>query len=410
MHMIRFFVLFMSLCPAFAAETGRCPSLTGAQAAMDCVLSSHPSVRSADALLSQSEAFEGAAGQRPNPEAEAGALVGDSKDQVEVGILHTFETAGKRRTRMEKARAERDALRAEAVGLREELAVETAVRLHRLRQIREEVALLKEALATYSRIAGQLSSRPRRSPEQQVSLSVFQLAQRDSTMRLSSLESEEAAGRRGLELGLQRPLAASDDFLPKPIGVWPPLGVPGAAVPLSGSAALGAAAAEASAQAEVGAARAASYPDVRMGPLLSSEKEGAGQGSTMLIGLGFSLPLPLYQRNAAGRLLAVRGSDAAAARSKAALAVLGAERDIELARYRAATEALVKAAGHSDQEAEHRELEELFDRGLIPSALVIEAHRQLLDYMSHRHELELSAVRSVWTVYALEGRALTEKL
>ena len=403
-------VLLAFIRTASAAEPSACPAVTSPQAVLECVLRIHPAARSADALLKQSDALVGAAGQRPNPEAEANALLGNSQDQVQVSVLHTFETAGKRSRRIDRARAEGELLRAEALAVKEELAVDTAVGLHRLRQIRAELRILKKTLAAFSGIAGQLRSRPRRSPEQQVSMSVFRLAERDYALRRSGLESEEAALRRLFELGLGTPLPDSDAVLPKQAVQWPELGAPRDSTAFRGSAALRAAASVAAAQAEIGVAQAASYPDVRLGPSIQSQKNGPGEGTATLLGAGLSLALPLYQRNVGGRLLAARSADTAAARSAATLAVLAAERDAALARYRAATAALAETPVHEDMEADHKELDGLFERGLISSALVIEAHRQLFDFTSERHQQELSAVRALWTIYAIEGRALTEIL
>lgn len=400
-------VLFIFIRMASAAEPAACPAVTSPQAVLECVLRVHPAARSADTLLRQSEALERAASQRPNPEAEGNALFGNSQDQVQLSVLHTFETAGKRGRRIDRARAEGESLKAEALAVREELAVDTVVGLHRLRQIRDEMRLVKEVLATFSRIAGQLQSRPRRSPEQQVSLSVFHLAERDYALRRSGLESEEAALRRRFELGLEAPLPDSDAVLPKKAVHWPDLGAPRDSTAFRGSASLRAAAGVAAARAELGVAQAASYPDVRLGPSMQGQKNGPGEGTAILLGAGFSLPLPLYQRNAGGKLLAARSAETAEARSAAMLAVLAAERDAELAHYRAATAALTEAGGHEEMETLH---DELFERGLIPSSLIIEAHRQIFDFTSALHRQELSVVRALWTIYAIEGRALTEKL
>lgn len=404
-HLI-FLFLFVGI--ASAAEPPACPAITDPQGVLECVLRVHPEARSADALLRQSEAFERAAAQRANPEGEASGLFGGSQDQIQASILHVFETGGKRSRRIDLARAEAELLRAESLAAKELLAVETVVDLHRLRQIREELRVSKEALETFSRIARQLLSRPRRSPEQEVSLAVFLLAEQDYALRRSRLESEDAGLRLEFALGLGAPLPDAESLLPKEGKNWPELGPgPGA---FRGSTALRAAAAESAARAQVGAARAASYPDLRVGPSVLRQKNGPGEGSTTLFGAGLSMALPLYQRNAAGRLLAARGAEAAAARSAAVLAVLTAGRDAELARYRSATGALVKAGGHAESETRHEKLDGLFERGLVSSALVIEAHRQVFDFTSDLHEQELAAVRALWTIYAIDGRALTEKL
>lgn len=404
--------LILVALPASAGEAPGCSSPSSPQAILECVLRVHPAARSADALLKQSEALEAAAGQRPNPEAEGNAVFGKSageeNSQIDLSVLHTFETAGKRSRRIDRARAESGLLKAEAAAAREELTVDTILSLYRLRQIRDELRLIKEALAAFSRIAAQLQGRPRRSPEQQVSLSVFRLAERDYSLRRAVLDSEDAALRRRFELGLGAGVPVTDAALPKRSERWPEPGAALTPAAFNGSAALRAEAAVAAAKADLGAAQAASYPDVRFGPSLQRQKS-EGVAVTQL-GLGFALPLPLYQRNAGGRLLALRAAETADARSAAAYAILAAERDVELTRYRAAISVLARADNQEEMEARHEELESLFERGIIASALVIEAHRQIVDYTRNLNEQELAAVRALWTIYVIEGRALTEKL
>lgn len=402
-------ILILAAGPAAAAESV-CPALTSPQSVLDCVLGAHPAAKESAALLAQAEALAAAAGQRPNPEAEGAGLFGREQDQIELSVLHTFETGGKRGRRLDHARAQAMELGAAALSIREEIAVETVLDLYRLRQIREEAKLVREALDTFSRVGGQLRVRPRRSPEQEVSLAVFQLAELDYSVKSAALEGEALALRRRLELGLGRPFPDSERVLPPRPRAWPDPGAPGSPGSYRGSTALRAAADLEAAEAERGSARAAAYPDVKLGPNILNQKNGPGEGSSTLVGGTLSLPLPLYQRNAGGKRLADRAVETARAKASAASAALGARRDAELARYRAATSALAQAGDAGKLEAEHERMEELYDRGLIPSALVIEAHRQMVDYTRDLNEQEMTAVRALWTIYAIEGRALTERL
>jgi cobalt-zinc-cadmium efflux system outer membrane protein len=45
---------------------------------------------------------------------------------------------------------------------------------------------------------------------------------------------------------------------------------------------------------------------------------------------------------------------------------------------------------------------------VVSSSLVIEAHRQLVDFTRQKHQSEMETVRSLWRIYALEGRLLAE--
>ncbi|MBK8422893.1 MAG: hypothetical protein IPL30_03100 [Elusimicrobia bacterium] len=61
-------------------------------------------------------------------------------------------------------------------------------------------------------------------------------------------------------------------------------------------------------------------------------------------------------------------------------------------------------------EKKHQGMESLFERGLVQSALVIEAHRQMTDFAESLNAQELRALEALWSIYVLEGSALQEGL
>lgn len=369
------------------------------QDVLDAALSRHPEVRTAEARLRQAVAAEGTAAQRPNPELEGKATFASGAEDSEASLLHTLELGGKRRARRELAGAERAVAEAGLLAAKEEVALRTVGSLYRLRQARAELRLLDETLSAFRRIQRQLRSRPRLAPEQEVSLAVFDLAQRDARLRRASLEAEEAE-----LLAWLRPVAAGEPSLPERRAAWPAL--PEAS---EGSASvLAARAAALAARGELSQARGQAWPDLKLGPSLSREKDDGGTRSTY--GVGFSVPLPLFQRNAAGRKQAKLGVEAAQLSLEQLTAALKAEREAEAARYTAAVKALAEASSDEAFESTHKTVEDLAARGLIPSSLVIEAHRQLFDFTKDLHEAELAAVQALWRIHALDGRILQEKL
>ena len=63
-----------------------------------------------------------------------------------------------------------------------------------------------------------------------------------------------------------------------------------------------------------------------------------------------------------------------------------------------------------DIELKHKKIESLYDRGFLPSSMVIEAHRQVLDYARHQHDQEILALEARFKLYTLEGRLFEEIL
>lgn len=396
----------------WAQEPAPCPALLSPQDVLDCALRNHPSIRRAVAAESQAEYMETVALQRPNPELEArgrfGRFQGESLNKSEATLLHTIETGGKRDSRGEKARAERSSITADALKAREDVALETVLSLYRIRQAQDESSILTKTLASLAAVQAQLKSRPRLTPEQEVSLEVFGLAQSDGRLRLAALEGEQKAIIGSLGLAVAAPFEPKPSLLPKAKEDWPEF--PDTTTPgsFSGSDALKARADIQAASADLSSARSLSYPDMKVGPTMEREAEGSSVKQTY--GLTLGLPLPLYHRNRAGREYAQRGVRKAEASLLEVQRSLEAERQAELAHYRSAIEALKQAAPAKEVEAKLKRTEEISRRGLIPSSLLLEAYRQVFDMTKSRHEAELAAIRALWRIYAIDGRVLTEKL
>jgi cobalt-zinc-cadmium efflux system outer membrane protein len=86
------------------------------------------------------------------------------------------------------------------------------------------------------------------------------------------------------------------------------------------------------------------------------------------------------------------------------------EKQILVKRYADSVQSLKSTVSAEEVERKHRSMETIFTRGLIPSSLVIEAHRQMVDLTKSRNEMELSALQALWQVYTLEGRLFEELL
>lgn len=387
------------------SASAQCAPLFSAQAVLDCALQNDPAVKLAVARRAQAESGVGWARQRPNPEVSGKRTEGDSTSRTELDLVQTIETGGKRAARVGRAEAGLEAAAAEARVVQAETALKTVAALYRLRQLQGELSLINEALSAFSRVGKQLRSRPRLAPEQEVSGAIFELAGADYALKRASLGAEQRGLLKALEASVGAGLALESLDLPPARQEWP--AIPLAAAP-AGPETLGAQATLKAARAERASAQAASWPDLRLGPSLERETQSGQRRQT--VGLNLGLPLPLFHRNAAGREQARRGEDAAVLGLEAVQAALRAERETELARYEMAVAALALADGRKEVHAKHERVEDFFQRGLISSSLVIEAHRQMFEFTRDRHEHELAAIRALWRIRAIDGQILEEKL
>lgn len=389
-----------------------CPGFQNSQDVLTCALNEHPAVQQAQAKSVQGKFLGEIASQRPNPELDGNTAFGRSQGadvlNGQITLSHIFELGGKRDARIEKAQADNQVISAEVLKAKELVALNTVTSLYRLRQIQVETAALEEALHTFSRIANQLKARPRLTPDQEVVMTTFQLIGSDYRLRKKALSGEEQALLKFVELSVGAPFEARSQLLPPVKEVWPEFDQKQNPAAFQGSDINRLKAELTAAEAERSLAQSASWPNLKIGPSVQAETQ-AGI-SYQAFGIGFSLPLPLYQANGGGRAYASKGILLAELTLATAGNQLLIERQQEIIRYQAALESMAESGTLRAVEKRHQNIERLFRGGLIQSSMVIEAHRQIVELTRNVNEQELIAIRSLWRVYAIEGRVLKEKI
>lgn len=389
----------------FASQT--CDSFTSPNDVLECALISHPDLVRGQGDLTRAEFLREQASQRPNPELNAKSVFGKNQDESvtnhEVNLAHTFELGGKRGARIDKAIAEKDQISSEFLKTKEEVYISVAKTLYRIRQVHAEIRTVDEALNTFEKIQKQFKARPRLAPEQEVSLSVFQLAEGDYRLRKTNLETEETSLERSLEVALGREFPhGQESLLPQQNKNWPDL--PAESRELKGSDLKIALSDLKNAQAEMEIAKGAAWPDLKLGPTIQSQTEGSNR--YMMYGLNLTLPLPLFQMNGGGKSVAAAGLMRAEQSLELRKRELDQQRKILVNQYQKSSNALKGSASLADIERKHKGVERQFSRGVISSSLVIEAHRQMVDFTKSQHELELNALESLWRLKALDGSLL----
>ncbi len=374
-----------------------------------CALQNHPDIKRINAEIAVSDSLVEVAGQRPNPELASktvfGKENGDRNITAEIDILHTVELGGKRSSRINKAYAEKEILQSRSNRTKHAIYIETMSMLYRLRQIKSELATLDEALLTYAEIRKHFNRRPRLNPEQEVSNSIFQIAESDYQIRKSSLESELESAYKTLYIAIGETSMIKPEILPPFKTDWPDVKneIDGSKQ-ANGPEQMIAQAELKDAEMSHSLAKAESWPDFKIGP--SIERQTQGGESFFSYGVSFSFAVPFFHNNGAGRASAAANID----RANNNLAMQRIEdtsrREIYLKKYRNATKALKTALHVKDLEQKHVNVEKLFFRGVVPSSLVLEAHRQMIDLIKLQNEQEIIALQSLLQIYSYDGYLL----
>lgn len=410
------FVLFLFLFGGISVGNTQgidpCEQLRNAQAILNCVVQNHPEVKRNQADLEITQNSEAIAKQRPNPEIDSRILFGLTRSNEEflseINLGHIVELGGKRRRRIEQSQARQQVAVTNIQETREKVILETVVALYRLRQIRSEIGTVQESLGTFQKILRLYRQRPLLDPEQQASQSTFQLAEKDLLLKSVSLREEEIELKSLLEKAVGRPIRFSSALFPSLKKQWPKFSSQLEIAELQGATLQKAKAELEYAKASEKLVQSEAKPNLKIGPSIDTSVTD-GKGNTSF-GFNFSLPLPLFHQNQGQKREAFLQQQ----KAKLNLELLQKEKGLERQRLLEAYNRLVKvlklSEALSSSESRHQEIEKLFEKGFIPSALILETHRQLIESKEKFHQLELKAIEALWRIYALEGRILEERL
>ena len=394
-----FFITFLiPFSEALAADSkaSDCKSSTSATELVRCAIKSSTQVKLDSLNLDSQTRLVSKARNFRNPELGIESVRGDDgSNNLEAELLVELELFGQRSARINRAKAEKDIAEKQLLISKQDVAVQVVTTLYRLRQIDTETHLVTEAAETFTRVTKPYRGRLRLNPEQEVSLSVFELAAEENSLKIKSLEQERQKLLNQLNqlVGIETVAPA---LLPPLKTAWPEISNSVDAQ----SASLQLAASELKrAQAEVSAARADSWPTINVGPKF----ERSGDEETR-VGVALSMPLPLFNVNSSGR---------AAARSQLTRAEIQAElmrksfeneKALLLKTYSDSANTLKNSAQKAGLTKKHQSLHRLLNQGLVNASLVIELHRQMLDYQNTLHEQELRGVESYWRLLAIAGK------
>ncbi|RYZ79053.1 MAG: TolC family protein [Proteobacteria bacterium] len=317
-----------------------------------------------------------------------------------------LELGGKLGARRAVGEAGRAQAEAALLSARAKVRIATILNLHRLRQLRHEAEVVDESVKTFSTLNNQFSSRSRLSPEQQTSATVYRMARSQYQLRRSEINDEISELNKYFIITVGKSEAELRKILPGAPTSWPTLESRSAVIE---SPRLQSAKANFTfAQANLDLAKSEAWPTVNVGPSFRMQTQSGISGN--LLGFNIGLPIPLFNMNGAGRAAAAAG-----------VALSEATRDLELKSgltsreqwekvYDQSVNLLNTTLSHQEIERAHHDIDSLFSRGVVPSSLVIEAHRSYLDLEIARHSRERKAMEALLSIYEINGSIMEKNL
>lgn len=405
-----FVMLLLCLGSSGAFAEPKCTSPSSYGDLIACAESRSPEVQSAQLEVERSKALIDAAGQWRNPELSAetfqGKVGGQNQGETDISLGVPIELGGKISARKDVARGGLSYAEAKLFEARAKVRSQVLLKLHRLRQVVHEQEIADEAIRTFTKLIGQYAKRPGLSPEQQISFSVYQLSKSEYELKRSSTAEEIV----GLDAFFRLNLGVSTDqvrpVLPSSPKTWPKIGPAENPRPSPKQQILQAELD--TAKAELSLAQSEAWPTLVVGPSMKMQTE-AGQ-SNNLMGINVSLPLPLFNVNGGARAAASAGVKLNETRREFGLREQLLRREELRKVYEQSVQSMTTSLSHEDIEKRHHDAEKLFSKGVVPSALVIEAHRTSFELEKTRHERELRALEALLDLYAIDGTILEVNL
>jgi hypothetical protein len=338
--------------------------------------------------------------QKPNPELDFEYLKGHQSDlDVRTYALtaqHIVEFGSKREKRIKKAKSFQELKKAEIDLRLFNSNLNATVKYQRVAQLNKTIASVKEVVHTFEMIIKKLASRKRLNPEETVSLSTLRLASNDYKNQLNNLENEKVIllGSISFLTNCKRITPKYDELKYKLIKLdagYPIISGLTQLEDLKVDLALG----------ELDVQKSLGYSNISIGPRI--EYQGQGDTKFMTAGVSVSFALPLFQTNDGGKLNALKSVSAQKVSSKNRKEMLKIQRENLISKIKRSIETLSRMPSLIELEKKHNEVEKLFSRGVVSIPMTIESHRQQIDFLKSRFQIENEILSTYGKVILING-------
>lgn len=410
MNKIKLYIISLIASSVFTESSFASCDFKSPNELLESFKTSHPQVVENNSSVNVSEKWVEVAKQRPNPEFQAQGMKGEEidgdVDRISLSIMHTIELGGKRASRIDFADSKRKQFKASVQDSNEDILIDAILKAYRLRQVNELIPIYEEAYGAFNKILKVKLRRKSLSPEEQVEKETLVLATNDYRLKVSKLKSEKINLSRHLSFFVGEDCDLKQETLPRDVNLTRKF-VLKKETPSYSKLQVAMNNLE-SAKMKLELERSNTYPDLKIGPAI--ETENINGKSYQSIGLSLSMDLPILSTNSGAKSQALEQVNTARVKFKNIKreASLGLEAWIE--KYNALGSSLKTIATREDLERKHLKIEKLFKRGVISTAMIIESHRQLIEFANTRNEFELGAAEALWNIYKINGTVFSEKL
>lgn len=338
--------------------------------------------------------------QRPNPNINLQVLNADrllvATRIYNFSAQHIVELGDKRGKRIELASAAKD-LNESRLGL-DLYNSNTRHMLYYQRgaQLKLLIKSIKEAIKTFDEIIGKLSKRKRLTPEESVSLSTLKMANNDYKIQLNKYETQ-------LELlvGELQFVAGCEGISP----VYHNLIFPQDWGHSNDNEKYGLMKLEdlklKVADSQLMVERSLGYSNLEIGPSLKYQRLNGNK--FLLVGVSITFDLPLFNTNDGGKAKAKAMLLSQKIKAKNTKNRLSIKRDRLLHKYNRTLSTYLSLPSLTSLERKHSQVERYFSRGIVSIPMTIESHRQQIEFLKSRFEIENDLIETLAMIGMIDG-------
>ncbi len=353
-----------------------------------------------DYKLKSARSIKSASEQWINPELGLEKIAKDSeKSETSASLLFTLRLGGKKGALMDEAESlfQKESIQ---IGMdKKNSRLDSILNLYRLSHLKREIEIEDETIKTFSKVINQFK-RPKLSPEQEVSLSIFKMAIADHEIKIIDLKSDEELLYAKIASLSGLPKAEIEKYLPAQKRDWPEYKL---SQDVENLQTIKLAEADLKlAKSQLEKAKSDAWPDLRIGP--SFKQTQVGDEKENFVGAALVMPLPIFNLNGNLKQAETHRLEAAQLEyENSKIQALNLKNSMT-AKYNALVAVLKKSLSNKSVDDNHLKTEKQFFSGLVSGALVIEAHRQFVDFEERRNSAELQAIETLGKLYILEQK------
>jgi hypothetical protein len=393
-------LIFITASAALSGRDNSDPGIKSMEYVVRSAITNHPDIELMTLKRQQIAAGRKIASQIPNPELNTRLLYDINEKGIsgEYGLFHTFETGDKRTARVDRADTEIVLFDKSILLKKQDIARDIIILMHRIRQVKEETLIIQRSGKAYEALLAGMNKLPGLTPQQSAAREIYRLALNECAVLLKSLRGEETSLMTELEWAAGEDFGISDVELPLRIKEWPAVQEK---TDITGPILDLAIAEKNLSIAEYRIAETGTLPNLSAGPVIA-HKPVSGNTSYEA-GFSLSVTMPLYHRNSGEMDSAEAKKKYFELNEKIQKKRILQLRSVYLKRYNNLTDKNSLPAAAVNTAAGRERIYAQVYRGVLPASILIEYNRQEYDLLKTTHVLEIQALESLLSIYAIDG-------